>query len=129
MTTEIDFQVDQAVREAENQRLAWDIFKFVAYNKTNSIQPVLRYVPKPDSIADRTITYLKKTREGTQLSKKDIARLLDANVESVESSLWRAVQSGLLERGIREELYTNVAVWFLPTSKASKKRELEEVPA
>lgn len=130
MTTEINFQVDPIVRETENRRLAWDIFQFVAYNKPKAAPPALtRYVPKPDSIAERTIAYLKKTREGTQLSKKDIAKLLDAKVDSIESSLWRAVQSGLLVRGTREELYTDVAVWFLPATKTSKKREPEEVPA
>lgn len=131
MTTQaIDFDIDPSKKEADNRKLAWDIFQFVAYTKPPDIQPILpRYAPKAGSIAERTIAYLKKTREGTQLSKKDIAKLLDAKLDSIESSLWRAVQSGLLVRGVREELYTNVAVWFLPASKTSKKRELEEVPA
>lgn len=129
-TPAIDFDIDPAQKEADNRKLAWEIFQFVAYNKPKAKQPALtRYVPKPDSIAERTIAYLKKTREGTQLRKKDIAKLLDAKVTSIETSLWRAVQSGLLVRGVREELYTNVVVWHLPASQTSKTEEPEEVAA
>lgn len=118
-TANNEFRIDPIKREVDNRRLAWDLFQYVAYNKPPEIS-LDDYRPREGSVPYLVIKHLKTLRKGATLSKKDIAKLLDVNVNGIDSSLWRAEKAGLLVRGWREELHHTVLAWRLPEPKKLK---------
>ena len=119
MNPEIEFRIDPIKREVDNRRLAWDLFQYVAYNKPPSIT-VDEYRPREGTVPYLVIQHLKTLRQGSTMSKKDIAKAFDVNLSGIDSSLWRAEKAGLLVRGWREELHHTVLVWSLPEPKKPK---------